>query len=315
MTNAANLPQAADAGAFLRGHLGREASALEWVGEGAWSRCFGFEDQRRELVIRFGRYLDDFEKDQRAASFASAALPILEVFEIGVAFDGYFVISARARGVPLEALDRAGWVAVLPSLFGALDALRGVDLSLTPGYGDWDRNGSASERSWRKFLVAIDTDSPERRTHGWREKLIASPIGDELFRAAHALLAELSEQLPDLRSLVHSDLINRNVLVADGRICAIFDWGCSFYGDFLYDVAWLAFWSPWFEALAALDVVQEAERHYASIGLRVPNLRARMRCCMLHIGLVHLAYNAHTGSLEDLVAVAERIRPLLEDSA
>ena len=40
-----------------------------------------------------------------------------------------------------------------------------------------------------------------------------------------------------------------------------------------------------------------------------------MRCCMLHIGLAHLAYHAHTGILEELAAVAERTAPLMDDGS
>ncbi len=308
-------PDAAAASEFLRQHLGREVSQVEWVGEGAWSRCFGFEYRGRDLVVRFGRFLDDFENDRRAASFRSDALPIPEVIDIGTALGGYFAISSRAHGEPLESLDPAGWRAVLPSLFAALDELRSIDLSDTHGYGGWGSDRNAPHASWRDHLLAVDTDSPAQRTYGWRRKLIESPVGDDLFRAGHARLGELAGAVPAPRSLVHSDLINRNVLVAEGRISAVFDWGCSLYGDFLYDVAWLEFWSPWFEALSALDVRSEALRHYAAIGLDVPDFDQRMRCCLLHIGLDHLAYNAHTGSLEDLLDVAKAVAALLDDAS
>ena len=52
------------------------------------------------------------------------------------------------------------------------------------------------------------------------------------------------------RHLIHSDLLNYNVLVADGRISAVIDWGCAMYGDFLYDLAWFEFWAPWYAGLA-----------------------------------------------------------------
>ena len=46
------------------------------------------------------------------------------------------------------------------------------------------------------------------------------------------------------RSLLHCDLMNRNVLVDEGRINAVFDWGCGRLGDHLYDLAWFEFWGP-----------------------------------------------------------------------
>jgi hypothetical protein len=110
-----------------------------------------------------------------------------EVLEIGTALDGYFAISSRARGRPLESLDADAWRAVLPSLFGALDAMR------------------------------------------------------------------------------------------------------------------------------AIDIAGETQRHYAATGTVVENFEARMRCCKLHIGLAHRAYNAHTGNTSHPFMLAEHMTSLLDD--
>src|SRR5262245_55313961 len=91
--------------AFLAGHFDPASSHVEPIGAGAWSRCFGFRCGDQELVIRFGRHVDDFRKDQRASAYRTPNLPIPEVLAIGSAFDGYYAISTRAHGVPLESLN------------------------------------------------------------------------------------------------------------------------------------------------------------------------------------------------------------------
>jgi hygromycin-B 4-O-kinase len=111
---------------------------------------------------------------------------------------------------------------------------------------------------------------------------------------------------PEERHLVHADLLHDNVLVADGRVSGIFDWGCSLYGDFLYDIAWLSFCSPLFPAWRCVDYAAEARFHYAAIGLRVPDFAARLRCYELHIGLAAQAYNAFKGRWGELEAMAQR---------
>ena len=45
------------------------------------------------------------------------------------------------------------------------------------------------------------------------------------------------------------------MLVDGGRITAVLDWGCSLYGDFLYELAWMQFWLPWYPAMVKADVV------------------------------------------------------------
>jgi hygromycin-B 4-O-kinase len=294
-----------EASAFLAEHFGRDVGPVELVGEGAWSRCFGFRIDDRDLVIRFGNHRDDFEKDERAASFATPALPVPEVFEVGAALGGYFAVSSRAYGVPLETISAADWETTLPALFAALDAIRSIDVSPSTEFGGWDGRGRARLATWRDFLLSVEADT-DRRTYGWRQRLAESPVGDSAFAIGMARLFELADACPSERSVVHADLINRNVLVESGRINAVFDWGCSFYGDFLYDVAWIEFWAPWHAAFAASGFRDAARRHYASIGLDVVDFDDRLRCCLIHIGLDHQAYAAFTGRLADLELVTER---------
>lgn len=298
--------------ALLNGPLGRDAEAVEWVGAGEWSRCFGFEDRSGSWVIRLGKHREDFERDRRASAFRSPALPVPEVDAIGEAFDGWFAISSRVTGVAIEQLTPAQFLEALPSLFDALDALRGIELTQTSGWGNWGANGEAPFPSWRDYLLDVATDSPKKRTHGWRQRLVDSPVGDASFRAGLDRLADAADAAPCPRSVVHADLINDNVRVADARVSGLFDWGCSVYGDFLYDIAWLDFWSIWIPTLKAVDVRSQAQRHYAATGLDVPDFDERVRACQLHIALDHLAYTAHTARHDQMVAVERRMLPLLD---
>ena len=81
-------------------------------------------------------------------------------------------------------------------------------------------------------------------------------------------------------------------------------------GDFLYDLAWLCFWQPWYPAWQRIDFVQEARRHYAAIGLTVPCFDERLRCCQLRIGLAGMAYQAYAGDWGNLDATARRVLAL-----
>jgi hygromycin-B 4-O-kinase len=92
----------------------------------------------------------------------------------------------------------------------------------------------------------------------------------------------------------------------------VFDWGCSIYGDFVYELATFVFWSPWHAAIKASDVLSRAKAHYAEIGLDVADFDARLRCCALHIGLEHLGYNAYLGDLDMLQLTDERIACFVE---
>lgn len=296
--------------AFLTSYFHGEATGVALIGEGAWSRCFAFRWRAAELVVRFGKYVDDFHKDQIAAAYATPNLPIPEMLDVGSAFDGYFAISRRAHGVPLENLSATQWGATVPSLVAALEAMRTTDISSTTGFGGWGVDGEAPCANWSSHLLAVDDDSPNRRIHGWRKRLSMSPTGEAAFAWGFDLLQQVaSDSIP--RCLVHCDLINRNVLVNDNRISALFDWGCSLYGDHLYDLAWFEFWAPWSPQLNIHFLRAELERRWRDVGYAPQDKESRLLACYLHIGLDHLAYNAHLGDWPTLEATTRRMRALV----
>jgi hygromycin-B 4-O-kinase len=291
---------------FLRDRFGSGVADVAPIGQGEWSRAFAFRLGDAGYVARFGAFGDDFAKDRLAAGYASTDLPIPAVIDVGEALGGYYAISERAFGRYLDDLDGAELRATMPSLFAALDAARFVDLSGTTGYGIWGGDGAAPYRSWRDALADVAADRPGDRIQGWRERLAASPVGTGPFDESLARLHQLLDRCPEERHLIHADLLHFNVLVAGNRVTAVVDWGCAMYGDFLYDLAWFAFWSPWYPAWAGIDFRQEATRHYAAIGLEVPELAERLRCHQLHIGLDSLKYNAFTGRWGNLETVARQ---------
>ncbi len=296
----------ARAEAFLATLFGSPCSDVVHLGKGVWSKAFAFRRVGRHYVIRFGAHQEDFTKDRFASRYACPALPIPLIVELGEAFGGYYAISERVFGSYIDGVDEAQMRALLPSVFAALDATRLAGLSDTTGYGLWGADGTAPYPSWRAALVDVANDRPADRTHGWQERIVASPVGIRLFEQAYGHLVELADRIPEERHLIHNDLLHYNVLVEADRITGVLDWGCSMYGDFLYDLAWLCFWQPWYPAWRRIDFRAEAARHYASIGLDVPDFEERLRCCQIHIGLAGQAYLAHTGDWANLKDTAQR---------
>lgn len=281
-----------DAAAFLRERYGGEAAPLTDLSGGAWSSAFAFSRDSADYVIRFSQHLEDFTRDRLARRWIAPALPIPIVTEIGEALGLHYAISERLYGDALDDLDGPGMQALLPSFFATLDALRRADLAGTSGYGGWDAGRAAPFASWAEMLLSVVEDPPEHRAAGWWRRLESSPMGRSAFDVGLARLQAAVGYAPTERYLVHSDLLNRNVLVANNEVTGVLDWGCSLYGDFLYDLAWFVFFAPWYPQWAGIDFLTEAKRHYREIGLEVPGFDPRMRLCLLHIGLNHIAYNA-----------------------
>jgi len=291
---------------FLRARFGGPVRGIERFGAGDWSQAYGFERDGEGYVARFSALEEDFAKDRIAARYRSPGLPIPPLIEIGEAFGGFYALSERAYGRYLEETSAARMRALLPSLFGALDAARHVDLSALSGYGLWDAGSTAAHATWQEALLDVANDRPTARIHGWKERLAAAPIGPGPFEEGYGHLQALVAACPEDRHLIHSDLLHANVLVEGARITAVLDWGSSLYGDFLYDIAWFCFFAPWFPAWQEINFAREAARHYEAIGLAVPNFEQRLRCYQVHIGLDAQAYNAFRGSWAELALCARR---------
>ena len=307
-----------EATAFLNERYDGRAQDTAELGGGAWSRAFSFRLDGRHLVARFGPHGEDFTMDLQAMAFAGADLPVPVVIEVGDALGGAYAISERHFGLFLENLDEPQWRRVLPALLRGLDALRHLPAPSPSGFLE-ATEGTPATTNWREWLLASLVDRPGQRVAGWRAVLAASPGFEALFVAGEHELHSSLDACPEIRHVLHRDMLNRNVLVAEdaSRLRAVFDWGCSTYGDFLYEVAWFTFWAPWHAGLAAIDFHSAIREHYAAIRLDVPSFDERLRCYELHIGLTHLAYGAFAGDREgDLHAVAERTREVLRhDSA
>lgn len=292
--------------AFLRKRLGIEALDVTELVPGEWSRAFAYRHDGRERVIRISGLEEAFRKDERAARYASDALPIPRVMEVGPVGDGFYAISERLSGDVLETIDAGHLRDLLPSLLATLDAMRLAEVGSTSGYGGWGPDGVGGFPSWRAMLLDAANDHPTRHTHGWRSRLAASETGDGPFLEAYAVLTSLVDHVPEERHLVHADLMNRNVLVTGDRISGVLDWGCAMYGDFLMDLAWIDFWAPWSPGWDDVDVVAAAIEHFEAIGLDVPNLAKRLRACQIHIGLDGQAYQAHKGRWAEVERTAAR---------
>lgn len=300
---------------FLAERYGTDATNVTALGGGDWSRAFSFRIENRDRVVRFGRYVEDFLKDRKAMTFAGPVLPVPVVLEVGEAYGLFYAISECHYGAFLETLDEREWRRLLPALLRGLDSLRDVE---PPGSGaDWASEDARAPLRWRQWLVASLEDHLGERVGGWRVKLRETPAIEEIFVSGQRALRALLPFCPEVRHILHRDLLNRNVLVSpDGsRLEAVFDWGCSMAGDFLYEVAWLTFWRPWYPALDAIDVRHVFQAHYQSISLEVENFDRRLACYELHIGLEHIAYAAFSGRAQDQQEIARRTLQILEDAS
>jgi len=255
------------------------------------------------MVIRFGAYRDDFEKDRVMGTHSSDTLPIPRVLEVGETESGFYAVSERVPGKLLDELNGPEIRRVLPQLFDALYELQKLDLTDAQGVGLWRPDGAGP--SWGAELLSVA--EPRDRLAGWRERLDASPQDARVFDAGVERLRQLAPQLPEYRGIVHNDLLNRNVLVDAGRLSGVIDWGNALYGDPLYDIAWFLYRWPWYREWQGIDLQEILDRHWDTHGGPPTQMEERLLGCLIHIGLDHIAYCAFRQRPEDMRRNAEQL--------
>ncbi len=302
-----------EVGAWLAGNYAGVVSDLTPLGGGFWSSAYAYRVGNHEFVLRLSDMREGFEIDRAAMRFTSPAIPVPEIVEIGSAFDRSFAISRRHYGRFIETAPTSDSAAVTQTLATLLRALR----TQTPARGcdvNWYDPEPSTGMTWHAWLRSGLVDSPDRTVHGWRAKLAADPRMDRLFQTCEERIEALLPTCPERRDLIHGDLLHQNVLVSDDarRVTAIFSWKCSALGDFLFDVAWCTFWSPWHPAIDPADLWQRT--------LTAPDLSEDDRrdaplhhhCYELQIAASHFGWNVWTGNDQALVRLAAETDRLLD---
>lgn len=304
-----------DAESLLKHDLDLDPHGILELRPGAWSSAFAFTSSEQHFVVRFSEHPDDFARDAYAGRFAGDDLPVPSVTHRGEAHGVHYAISERVTGGFIDDLVGDDFRATLPSLLRTLDAMRTADVSDSSGYGGWDEKGNGMYSSWAESLLVSLQDTPGNRGTGWRAKLASSPTGADAFDRDLPVFERLANDMPNLRNVLHSDLINFNAFARDSHISGVIDWGCAMYGDFVYELAWFQFWSPWYPQWKGISVSDEAKRYYENLDVDLTGFEERLICYQMHIGLGSQIYRANIGRWEDMAdvirlttALADKVR-------
>jgi len=130
-----------DVDTFVVANFYAAENSLEKLTEGHISQAFSFVNtNKQKLVIRIGKSVDDFKKDQYAyRQLKSKTLPIPEVLIVGD-FPGklYYCISVFVEGTPSDKLSEYEMKLSLESQLESLASLFSSDVSSSIGWGPID---------------------------------------------------------------------------------------------------------------------------------------------------------------------------------
>ncbi|MCL2742207.1 MAG: phosphotransferase, partial [Oscillospiraceae bacterium] len=177
-------------------------------------------------------------------------------------------------------------------------------------------NGEGQFRSWSEALLDVSDDRPDKLTNGWMNILLRMPEVKYEYDGFYERLKGLVKYCPEQKRLIHSDLLYQNLLVDDGNVSAVLDWGCAMVGDPAYDLAIFVFFEPWYPAFSVVGLIGEMRRSFLGQSLvNGRNLRQRIAAYQIHLTLANVAYclcssgkhdhNVHIKRMGDILACTD----------
>ncbi len=275
--------------ALLRERFAAPVDELEVVSGGQIAQTYGFSAGGERYILRFTHHMGaNVDKElfiQRL--LAASPVPVAPIVHLGRLGDLHYAISRRMPGAPLTALSPDAYEDVFPALLQTLYDIHTVDVSATSGFGIFGDDGVGFFPSWRASLAVIREEEPEWDFYGkWHTLFETTFLERDVWDAIYQRMMELLAVCPEERYLVHGNYGFGNVLAADARITAVLDWMDAKFGDFLFDVAWLDFWS------SDVNVRGRVEARYAERGIPAPYYAERILCYQCYIALDGLRFFA-----------------------
>jgi hygromycin-B 4-O-kinase len=298
--------------ALLREHFTTdEITDLEPLRGGVFARAFGFQVRGQRYVVRlstFDHSAEGYAKDEYAQRhFASPSLPIPRIVAVASTDTGHLAISERAAGRTLDEMTPAERQAVLPAMLDTFDAIGRADVSASGGYGFWGADGNGSSATWHAYLAAIIENDATGYYANWHAMFDSTFLDRDVYQTIYRSVRRLLPYCPEDRALIHNDAHFQNVLGDGQRITAVIDWANALYGDPLYEVARLDWWTAW-PGWWYDDIGDLLRDRYGD----APRFAERMACYQLHLGLDDLRYYATIGNRETYERYSARLLALVE---
>ena len=287
---------------YLTDHTDFDPVSIKPITEGEISRAFCVRTNANdEYIVRVAAKDNYFQKDKYAYEHLSSPhIPIPEIVHTGVLDENsYIAISHKLPGITMNCLPQKDQNQLSQELFTLLEHIASVPIDTTTEFGYWDTSGNAPDSSWKEHVLGIRGYIEETATK-FDIDFFEKNRCDELY----ALLEQQVSFCPEIRHLIHGDFGHDNILANDGKITAVLDWAESRYGDPLWDIAWLDYYSE-------ILFVELAREQYQPSGFDFTNYDERIAAYRLYFGIGALCFFTQTNQPKKYQDAKKRIEQTL----
>ncbi len=298
---------------FLENLFNSKVDNLMTLGGGEFSQAFSFVFEKNKYVIKIRKTRKSFEKEKIAheiLTMKKTSIPIPKIHDIGLFQENqqkklYYCISDRVPGKILTEYRFSELKQIDPFLIRMLINIHKVDISDSINYGQWKRYDKTYFQSWREYIL----DFVKNQKKYWNKMFSTGLFDKDLYKKITKEIENLIVYCSEKRYLIHGDYGFDNVLATPkGEITGIIDWELSMFGDFVYDIAWLDFWSFIQDGIHS----KLYRRIYGKLyNEEINNYTERLNCYKLYIGLASLAFFSESLQQAKYTEVKERVEKLI----
>ncbi|MBS4179059.1 phosphotransferase family protein [Lederbergia citrea] len=291
---------------FIQKVLNDSVSDVQSIDYGELSKVFSYKHHDKGYVIHFNSNGERFEKDQYLyKSFSSQGLPMPRIVESGKVDDIHFSIAEKAPGQVFVSLPESEIKMILPDLINKFTKMAQVPVVQSEKYGWIESSGNGTYSSWIEFIDSFFGEEQTGFWNHWYTLFESSFLEREFFEGIYTTMIDLAKCSPKERYLVHGDFHLGNMLTDGDSVTAIIDWEMAMYGDFMFDLGTMHFWTP------QLQFPQMVRDAWVRDGRQIPHFEERLLCAMLIKGLDGLRFFAKKDDKDAYDSVKSKIISLM----
>lgn len=291
---------------FIKSNFDDDINKPKPIVGGERSKAYIFESKNKKYIFRKNSHNIGFIKDKIAFESYNTLIPIPNVLKIGQYQKEFYAISDFCKGTTLKDDDELLSGKLIKDLVVTLEKIRTLPL-LGKGWGVADTNGNAEFNSWNEWILKNRTvvTRDDGSFYTWNDIKNINFVDQKIIENIFSEIKKLLPYVPNERYLLHGDFGPGNVIIDNDKVTGIIDWNEFGYGDFLYDVAWLGFWTK------KSNFVKKYKNFMDEKANTLPFYEERIKCHQLFIGLTALGIYSAIDLENAYTSVLNRIKCII----
>ncbi len=284
------IVQLADVQSFLKEKYGISEVDISRINSGEFSDAYEVTLPNGVYILRINSESDMGFRKEEIVHKTLPLIPTPEIVEIGDFYQrGYFALSGKVEGVQMVNLAPKENRDLLLDLFTVMNK---IHTSLPPTSQVW------KHKQWSSILDEYTTKDVDKVSGVFFDR--------KLYKQLLSVFQTIKSDIAEYSYFIHGDFGRTNIFGHGRKITGIIDWSESMVGDFLWDLAWIAFWPKDIDFVGSYYKFNKDNKN-----LDMNNYQKRLMTYTLVIGINTMIFAGLRNEEETYLEAVARVRHLV----